>query len=161
MKDHEPEREREREKEEQQQAESAYRSSVRDRLQKVSDTEALYDKQARKRTGILSPVRLYGLYGQKGPELSAEFHSAMQRLWDIGTIDAAGRADTELRRPYHLIAKGGAPLTEADVIKLGQMPERALRLLLPWLSHRLSLSEAQDNVDFGKIAPPIIQEETT
>jgi len=70
------------------------------------------------------------------------FIKAMQQLWDIGTIDNSGRADLELRRTYHLITKGQAPLTEAEVIKLGQMSEPQLRLLLRWLSHRLSLAES-------------------
>jgi hypothetical protein len=92
-------------------------------------------------------------------EISPAFDQAMQRLWDVGSLDATGRVDVELRRPYQLIAKGKAPLTEADVIKLGQMPEPQLRLLLPWLSHRLSLAEAQDHVDLGEIAPSVIIEE--
>jgi hypothetical protein len=50
-------------------------------------------------------------------------------------------------------------MTETDVIKLGAVSEPQLRQLLPWLAHRLSLAEAQDNVDFGKVAPPIIIEE--
>ena len=76
-------------------------------------------------------------------------------LWDIGTL-SEGRADTELRRVYHLVARGKAPLTEADVIKLGSMPEAQLRLLLPWLAHRLSLAEATDYIARGRIPPPII-----
>ena len=83
----------------------------------------------------------------------------MQRLWDIGLLPE-GRADTELRRTYHLISKGKAPLTEADVIALGQMTDAQLLLLLPWLAHRLSLAEAWDRVAAGESAPPVIAEES-
>jgi hypothetical protein len=82
----------------------------------------------------------------------------MQRLWDIGSLPE-GRADTELRRPYHLIAKGKAPVTEADVIALSQMTDAQLRLLLPWLAHRLSLAESMDRLFQGELAPPIILED--
>jgi hypothetical protein len=82
----------------------------------------------------------------------------MQRLWDIGTIDGEGRADAELRRPYHLIAKGRAPLTVDDVIKVGQMPDRQLLQILPWLSHRTSLKEAEAYVELGGTAPPVIEQ---
>jgi hypothetical protein len=97
--------------------------------------------------------------GKKPPEPVPAFTSAMQRLWDIGSIDATGRADTELRRPHHLIAKGKAPVTEADVIALGQMPDAQLRLVLPWIAHRLSLAEAMDRLFKGELAPPFIAEE--
>ena len=82
----------------------------------------------------------------------------MQRLWAIGVLDETGRADTELRRTYHLVAKGQAPLTEADVIKLSQMPEGQLRPLLGWLAHRLSLAEATNHADSGEVAPPVTTE---
>ena len=84
----------------------------------------------------------------------------MQRLWDIGTIDETGRSDTDLRRTYHLISKDKAPLTEADVIALGQLADAQLRLLLPWLAHRLSLAESMDRLFQGELAPPIIVEES-
>jgi hypothetical protein len=156
-KDHEPQRETQRDKQERQQTESAYRS-VRSRLSQIWDSEALLDKQSRKRTGVTDPVRIIGPYGQKSKELSPEFYTALQRIWDLGSLPG-GRADVEVRRVYHLIARGRAPMTETDVIKLGAMSEPQLRQLLPWLAHRLSLAEAQDNVDFGKVAPPIIIEE--
>ena len=88
-----------------------------------------WDKEARKRTGVTHPARLSDQYGKK------------PRLWNIGTIDDTGRADTELRLPYHLIAKGKAIVTEADVIALGQMTDAQLGLLLPWPAHRLILAE--------------------
>jgi hypothetical protein len=144
-----------REKEQAWQTATAYKS-VRARLEVVSHDEFVLDKQAFKRTGTTTPAKLYG---RPLEDIDPAFSHAMQRLWDIGTTDATGRADTELRRPYHLIAKGKAPVTEADVIKLGQMPEPQLRLLLPRLAHRLSLVEAQDHVDLGEVAPPVISEE--
>ena len=161
MKNHEPAREKQRTEQAWQQAEAQYRAAVRQGLEKVCAAERLHDRQARKRTGITQPVRTIEPYGKKPTTYSPEFYAAMQRLWDVGTIDTMGHADTELRRPYHLIAHGRAPLTETDVIKLSQMPEPQLRLILPWLAHRLSLEEAQDNVDFGEAAPPFIIEDNT
>jgi hypothetical protein len=76
----------------------------------------------------------------------------------LGTL-AEGRADTELRRPYHLIAQGRAPLSEADVVTLGTMPREQLRSLLPWLTHQLSLAEATQCVARGEPAPPVVNEE--
>jgi hypothetical protein len=64
-----------------------------------------------------------------------------------------------LRLTYHLITKGKAPVTESDVITLGQMTDAQLRLLLPWLAHRLSLAESMDRLFQGELAPPIIVEE--
>jgi hypothetical protein len=52
-----------------------------------------------KRTGITHPARLYGRIPE---EIDPSFDDVMQRLWDLGTIDATGRADTELRRSYLL-----------------------------------------------------------
>jgi hypothetical protein len=121
------------------QSATAYRS-IRVQLEYIAWTEARWDKEARKRTGVTQPARLYARHGQPPSEHPPEFHAAMQRLWDIGSLPE-GRADMELRRPYHLIAKGKVPVTEADVIALGQMTDAQLRLLLPWLAHRLSLAD--------------------
>jgi hypothetical protein len=157
MTNHEPLREREQARADARQTAAAYQS-VRQRIESVRQAELVLDKQARKRTGVMQPARVYDLYGRAPPEHPPAFTAAMQRLWDIGSL-AEGRADTELRRPYHLIAKGKAPLTEADVIALGQMADAQLRLLLPWLAHRLSLAEAMDRLFQGELAPPIIVEE--
>ena len=159
MKNHEPAREKQQTEQAWQQAEAQYRATVRPGLEKVCAAERLHDRQARKRTGITQPVRTIEPYGRKPTTYSPEFYAAMQRLWDVGTIDTMGHADTELRRPYHLIAHGRVPVTEADVIKLGRIPEARLRLLLPWLAHRLSLEEAQDHTDLGEVAPPVLVEE--
>jgi hypothetical protein len=152
--DHEPDRERQQTRAEGRDKEKAYRSIWR-RLQDVRALELYRDKLAFKQTGITHPARLYG---RKPEDIAPAFDFAMQRIWDLGTIDATGRADTELRRTYHLIAKGRAPVTEADVIALGQIPEAQLRLMLPWLSLQVGVLEAQDHVDEGE-APPVITEE--
>jgi hypothetical protein len=83
-------------------------------MRDIQREESSLDKRALKRTGISAPVCYDKL--PRPPALD----QAMQVLWDIGKIDSEGRADAELRRPYHMIAKGRAPLTEADVIRLGQ-----------------------------------------
>ena len=80
----------------------------------------------------------------------------MQRIWDLARLDSEGRADIELRRAYLMFAKGQVPVTEAEVTELGRMPESQLRMILPWLNHRLSLSEAQARADFGETAPSIL-----
>jgi hypothetical protein len=156
--DHQPDREREQTQADARQSAAAYQS-IRGLLDQIAWTEARLDKEARKRTGVTQPARLYARYGQSPPETSPAFVAAMQRLWDIGTIDATGRVDTELRRPYHLIAKGKAPLTEADVIALGQMADAQLRHILPWLGHRLSLMEASARVARGETAPLVVAED--
>jgi hypothetical protein len=132
--------------------------TVRARLWAVNEEERRCAELARTRAGIDTPAKFYG-----APTcLPAGFYDAMQRLWDIGTLPD-GCADTELRRTYHLIAKGQAPLTETDVVALGQMPSDQLRRLLPWLAHRLALAEAQKKVSAGLTAPPItrIEEDDT
>jgi hypothetical protein len=151
MIDHEPRRETDREGQSRQVTESAYQS-VRSRLVKVRETELLAAKRARKRAGITEPACLY----DKQPgEIDLVFETAMQRLWDLGSIDDVGRTDPDARRLYYLIAKGLAPLAQADVVKLGAMPEAALRLLVPWLAQQVGLIEAQDHVDLGETAPPL------
>jgi hypothetical protein len=132
MIDHEPEREREQTQADARAATRAYRS-IWSQLEEIRQTELYRDKLAFKRTGLTHPAKLYG---RKRGEIDPAFESAMQRLWDIGTL-AEGRADTDLRRPYHLIARGKAPLSEDDVIKLAEMLDSKLYLLLPWLAHRL------------------------
>jgi hypothetical protein len=149
--------EQEQERSDDRQSATAYRS-IQVQLEYIAWTEARWDKEARKRTGVTQPARLYDQYGKKAPEPAPAFTAAMQRLWDIGSL-AEGRADPELRRPYLLIAKGKAPVTEANVIALGQMADAQLRLLLPWLAHRLSLAESMDRLFQGELAPPIIVEE--
>jgi hypothetical protein len=121
-------------------------------LDDIRKTELRQAKRARERTGITDPAFLYG---KRPGEIDPAFETAMQRLWDIGSIDKAGRADTDLRRLYQLIAKGNASLSQADIIKLGKMSEAQLRLLLPWLVQLASLIEAQDHVDLDQTAPPL------
>jgi hypothetical protein len=58
-KDHDLERSKERDAHLQYDTEAGYRS-VRDRLTQIWQDEGLRDKQARKRTGITQPARLYG-----------------------------------------------------------------------------------------------------
>jgi hypothetical protein len=152
--DHEPEREREQKRAEGRETSKAYRS-IWSRVEEVRQLELYRGKLAFKRTGITHPARLYG---RQTDEADPSFDAAMQRLWDIGSLPE-GLADTELRRPYHLIAKGKAPVTEADAIALGQMTDAQLRVLLPWLAHRLSVAEALDRLFQGELAPPIIVEE--
>jgi hypothetical protein len=72
------------------QSATAYRS-IRVQLEYIAWTEARWDKEARKRTGVTQPARSYDQYGKKAPEHPAAFAATMQRLWDIGTIDQAGR----------------------------------------------------------------------
>jgi hypothetical protein len=151
MQNTEPEREQERQKDNERQTYAAYQS-VRYRLQNIREAEQYHDKAARKRTGITQPAHLYR---RPRTEIDPQFAFAMQRLWGIGTLDKEGRADTDLRRVYHLVAKGRAPLTEADVIELGQMPEERLRPLLGWCAHRLSLAEAMERVNLGSAAPSV------
>ena len=153
IKDHEIDRTKERDEHLLYDTEAGYRS-VRDRLTQIWQAEALRDKIARKRTGVAQLARLYG---REKEGIDPMFISAMQRLWDLGTIDSSGRADSELRRLYHLIAKGHAPLSDADVIKLGAIPEAQLCLLMPWLAQQAGLAEAQDHVDLGETAPAIIK----
>ena len=154
MTGHDLKRERQTEQNAERQTSSAY-ISIRARLNEVRELELYRDKVAFKRTGILQPAKLYGRTPHR---IDPAFDLAMQRLWDIGTLPE-GRADTGLRRLYHLIAKGKAPLTETDVIKIAAMPDTQLRMLLPWLAHRLSLAEALDCVAKGEPAPPIIAED--
>jgi hypothetical protein len=160
MQNIEPERERERRQDEERQKHVAYQSILY-RLRNIKSTEEFRSKAARKRTGITQPATLYDGTQKSGLRKDADpgFIAAMRRLWDIGKASDPIKADTELRRVYHLIAKGQAPLTEADVIKLGAIPESQLRLLLGWLAHRLSLDEARDRVKLGEIAPSIIATE--
>jgi hypothetical protein len=153
MINHQPERDRQREQGARYQAEEAYRRGLRQGLESIREIELAAERQARKRTGITEVARLYG---RREQEIDPAFSQAMQRLWDIARIDDSGRADLELRRAYHLVAKGKAPLTESDVIKLARMREEDLRKILPWLAHRLSLVEAIDHVDLGEAASPVI-----
>jgi hypothetical protein len=81
----------------------------------------------------------------------------MQRLWDLGTLPES-RVNLELRRPYHLIARGRAPLSDADVIGLAEMSDSKLYLLLPWLAHRFSLAEVIACVERGERAPSFVAE---
>ena len=156
MIDHEPEREREQGRADGRETSRAYRS-IWLHLEEVRQLELYRDKLAFKRIGLIQPAKLYGRNPQ---EADPVFESAMQRLWDIGTIDQTGRSDTELRRAYHLIAKGKAPVTESDVIALGQMSDTQLRLVLPWLAHRLSLAESLKFSAKGDQAPPVVILET-
>jgi hypothetical protein len=151
----EPRHEADRKEQSRRVTESAYQS-VRSRFAEISETELLAAKRARKQAGIAKPV---SLYDKRPEEIDLTFEAAMQRLWDLGSIDSTGRADTDLRRLYHLIAKGRAPLVQADVAKLGTMPEAQLRLLVPWLVQQMGLAEAQDHIDVGETAPPFIIEE--
>ena len=160
MQNIEPERERERRQDEERQKHVAYQSILY-RLRNIKSTEEFRSKVARKRTGVTQPATLYDGTLKSGLRKDADpaFIVAMGRLWDIGKASDPIKADTELRRAYHLIARDQAPLTEADVIKLGTIPEEQLRPLLGWLAHRLSLAEALDRVDLGEIAPPLITTE--
>jgi hypothetical protein len=142
MINHEPDRDHQRRGVQARDSERAYHS-IWKRLEESRALERQGDARALQRTGIVSPARFYG---RKPEEIAPAFDFAMQRIWDLGTIDVTGRADTELRRTYHLIAKGRAPVTEADVIALGQMPDAQLRLLLAWLAHRLSLAEVDRSI---------------
>src|SRR6267378_2104667 len=110
MIDHQPDREREQTKADARESAKAYRS-IWSRVEEIRQTEFYRDKLAFKRTRIIQPAKLYG---RQRDQIDSGFDAAMQRLWDIGTLPE-GRADTELRRLYHLIAKGKAPLAEADV----------------------------------------------
>ena len=154
MIDHQPDREREQTKADARESAKAYRS-IWSRVEEIRQTEFYRDKLAFKRTRIIQPAKLYG---RQRDQIDSGFDAAMQRLWDIGTLPE-GRADTELRRLYHLIAKGKAPLAEADVVELAAMPDTRERLLLPWLAHRLSLAEAITQIERGEIAPPVVAEE--
>jgi hypothetical protein len=156
MIDHEVGREADRKEQSRRVIESAYQS-VRSRLSSIREAEVLAAKRARKRAGITEPASLYDI--RPGQEIDPAFDSAMSRLWDLGSIDEVGRTDPEARRLYHLIAKGLAPLTQAEVVKLGAMPETGLRLLVPWLVRQVGLTDAQDHVDLGEMAPVIIIEE--
>jgi hypothetical protein len=126
MINHEPDREREQTKADAKETANAYRSIwsrlEASRLEAVRQTELYHDKLACKRAGITQPAKVYG---RKQSEIDPAFEAAMQRLWDIGTLPE-GRADTELRRPYHLVAKGKAPLTETDVIRIAAMPDTSV-----------------------------------
>jgi hypothetical protein len=148
--DHEPRHEADRKEQSRQITESAYQS-VRSRLANIRETELAAAKRARKRAGITEPACLYD---KRPGEGEPTFETAMQRLWDLGSIDGVGRTDPAARRLYLLIAKGLAPLSQADVVRLGTMPEAKLRLLVPWLGRQAGLVEAQDHVDLGETAPP-------
>jgi hypothetical protein len=95
--DSQPNRDREQTRADARETAKAYRS-IWSRLEAVRQTELYHDKLAFKRAGITQPAKLYG---RKQSEIDPVFESAMQRLWDIGTLPE-GRADTELRRTYHL-----------------------------------------------------------
>jgi hypothetical protein len=153
--DHEPRHEADRKEQSRRVTESAYQS-VRARLGCIRETELAAAKRARKRAGITEPACLYN---KRPGEGEPAFVLAIQRLWDLGSIDRVGRTDPDARRLYHLIAKGHAPLTQAEVVKLGTIPEAHLRLLVPWLAQQMGLTEAQDHVDLGEIAPSFIIEE--
>ena len=129
---------RQRERQEEYQRYSAYQR-IRQQLWEIRETERLLTAEALRRTGITNPAKSYD---RKKDSLSLAFEAAMQRLWDIGTLPE-GRADTELRRTYHLVAKGQAPLSVDEVIYLGKLSESEFIPLLGWLSHRYSLAEAQ------------------
>jgi hypothetical protein len=142
---------RQRERAEEYQRYSAYQS-IRQRLGEVRETDRLRTSEALTRTGITDPARLYG---REKDSLPRAFVAAMQRLWDIGTLPE-GRADTELRRTYHLVAKGRAPLSVQEVIYLGKLPDVELIPLLGWLAHRMSLAETWKKVAAGLCAPPVV-----
>jgi hypothetical protein len=144
---------RQRERTEEYQRYSAYQS-IRQRLWETRQTEQLLTQDALQRTGVTDPVRLYG---REKDAIAPAFVAAMQWLWSIGTAPDPLYADVELRRTYHLVAKGRAPLTEKDVIYLGKLPDAELVPLLGWLAHRLSLAEAQKKVSAGVQAPPVIR----
>jgi hypothetical protein len=135
----------------------AYRS-VHSRMVAIVEEERRRDELARARTGIDVPAKLYGVPTCLVPK----FHAAMQRFWAIGTLPE-GRADTELRRVYHLVARGRAPLRVEDVIYLGTLPDSELIPLLGWLAHRFSLAEAQKKIATRQVAPPVTrtEEDTT
>jgi hypothetical protein len=103
--DHEPRHEADRKEQSRRVTESAYQS-VRSRLSSIRETELLQAKRARKRAGITEPV---SLYDKRPGEIDPAFETAMQRLWNIGSIDRVGRTDPEARRLYLLIAKGLVP----------------------------------------------------
>jgi hypothetical protein len=105
MINHDPDREREQTRGDERAKGDAYRS-IRERLAEVRALERYRDKCTLKRTGITHPARLYG---RNPEEIDPAFDGAMGRLWDLGTLPL-GRADTELRRVYHLLAQGRAPL---------------------------------------------------
>jgi hypothetical protein len=153
MKNREPDTSDKEQRREELERHRAYRS-VHSRLIAIAEEERRRDELARARTGIDVPAKLYGV-----PTcLLPRFHAAMQRLWSIGTLPE-GCTDTELRRVYHLVARGRAPLRVQDVIYLGTLPDSELIPLLGWLAHRCSLAEAQKKVATGQVAPPVTRVE--
>jgi hypothetical protein len=65
----------------------AYRS-LYSRLDELRQSERYLDKVARKRTGILSPARLF----YRSPkDIDPLFDQAMQRIWNLGTLDSTGQ----------------------------------------------------------------------
>jgi len=154
LKDHEQARSEQDRRREEADRSKAYRS-IFSQLQNISTEERLRDEFARKRTGIDNPARIYGV-----PTcLSPAFHTACTRLWAIGSLPE-GRADADIRRTYHLVARGRAPLSVDDIVYLGSLPETELVPLLGWFAHRMSLAEAQKKVATGHKAPPVTQEES-
>jgi len=121
VKNYESDREQVRANQESRQKHAAYRS-IQSRLYQIRLHERHLDAQARARTGITSPARLYGVPSESLPPA---FHRAMARIWSIGARDQY-RVHEDRRRVYLLIAKGKAPLTVQDVIYLGQLPDAEL-----------------------------------
>jgi hypothetical protein len=126
MINHEPAREGEQTRAEARATAKAY-CSIWSRVEEIRALERYRDKLAFKRTGLTQPAKLYG---RKRGLIDPAFDGAMQRLWDLGTLPE-GRANLELRRPFHLIARGRAPLSEVDVIGLAEMSDSKLYLLPP------------------------------